>query len=122
MPDGQILYARWEYVDRNCGDAHSLWTVNPDGTNQAIYWGNNTAVPGAAMAPRMIPGTEQVLCLFGPHHDHLWGAMAIVDRRLGLDGRGPVVRIWPPEAMGLVRAGGPFDCDAFSRVQPKYMD
>ena len=29
MPDGRILYARWEYVDRNFGDAHGLWTVNP---------------------------------------------------------------------------------------------
>ena len=37
LPDGRILYARWEYVDRNFGDAHGLWTVNPDGTNQAVY-------------------------------------------------------------------------------------
>ena len=32
MPDGRILYDRWEYVDRNFGDAQALWTVNPDGT------------------------------------------------------------------------------------------
>ena len=121
-PDGRILYSRWEYVDRNFGDAHSLWTINPDGTNQAVYWGNNTAVPGAVMSARAIPGTQQVLCIFGPPHAHLWGAMAIVDRRLGLDGRDAVVRLWPSQAMNLVRAGGPFDCDAFSAVQPKYMD
>ena len=24
----------------------ALWTVNPDGTNHAVYWGNNTASPG----------------------------------------------------------------------------
>jgi len=107
-------------VDRNFGDAHGIWTVNPDGTNQAIYWGNNTACPGALYYPRTIPGTEQLLCVFGMHHNRLWGAMAIVDRRLGLDGREPVVRIWPPEAMDLVRAGGPFDCDNFSGVYPKY--
>ena len=50
MPDGRILYARWEYVDRNFGDAHGLWTVNPDGSNQSLYWKNNTASPGAALA------------------------------------------------------------------------
>ena len=95
MDDGRILYARWEYVDRNFGDAHGLWTTTPDGANHAIFWGNNTAVPGAAYTPRQIPGTEQVVCIFGPHHDHLWGAMAVIDRRLGVDGRGGVVRTWP---------------------------
>ena len=30
MSDGRILYDRWEYVDRNFGDAHSLWTTTPD--------------------------------------------------------------------------------------------
>ncbi|NTV37822.1 MAG: hypothetical protein HGA82_01285, partial [Anaerolineales bacterium] len=35
MPDGRILYDRWEYVDRNFGDAQGLWTVNPDGTSHA---------------------------------------------------------------------------------------
>jgi len=122
LPDGRILYARWEYVDRNFGDAHALWTCNPDGTNHAIYWGNNTTVPGAAYTPRAIPGTSQVICVFGPHHDHLWGALAIVDRRLGLNGREPVVRTWPAAAINLVRVGGGFDCDAFSRVNPKYAD
>ena len=123
MPDGRILYARWEYVDRNFGDAHGLWTVNPDGTNQAVYWGNNTTSPGAVFNPQMIPGTQQVLCVFGPHHDRLWGALAIIDQRLGLDGQEPVVRTWPPEAKGMVRSGGPFDCDEFAhRVKTKYED
>ena len=122
MDDGRILYARWEYVDRNFGDAHGLWAMNADGTNQAIFWGNNTASPGAVYTARMIPGTDRAVCIFGPHHDHLWGSMAIVDPNLGLDGREPVVRIWPPESMNLVRGGGPFDCDAFSSVKLKYAD
>jgi len=119
-PDGRILYARWEYVDRNFGDAHGVWTVNPDGTNQAIYWGNNTASPGAVYYPRLIPGTQQMLCVFGMHHFRLWGALAIVDHRRGLDGREPVLRTWPADAIERVRAGGPFDCDGFVSVYPKY--
>jgi hypothetical protein len=58
MPDGRILYDRWEYVDRNFGDAQALWTVHPDGTGHAIYWGNYTASPGAVIDARMVPGTE----------------------------------------------------------------
>jgi len=123
MADGRILYARWEYVDRNFGDAHGLWTVNPDGTNQAIYWGNNTAVPGAVFNAHEIPGTGQILCVLGAHHDRLWGALAIIDRRLGIDGRRPVLRTWPADAVEAVREGGAFDCDLYTRtVRLKYED
>ena len=111
LDDGRILYARWEYVDRNFGDAHGLWTTTPDGANHTIFWGNNTAVPGAAYTPRQIPGTGQAVCIFGPHHDHLWGAMAIIDRTRGVDGRSGVVHTWPAEAVNHVRIGGGFDCD-----------
>ena len=122
MPDGRILYARWEYVDRNFGDAHGIWVVNPDGTGQAIYWGNNTAVPAAIFDQHVIPGTEKVLAILGQHHDRLWGALAIVDRSRGIEGREPVLRTWPAEAAGIIRTGGPFDCDAFRRFNPKYED
>jgi hypothetical protein len=119
-PDGQILYARWEYVDRNFGDAHGVWTVNPDGTNLALYWGNNTASPAAVYYPQIIPGTRQLLCIFGMHHNRLWGALTIVDRQKATDGRPAVVRTWPASAVNLVRAGGGFDCDNFAGVYPKY--
>ncbi len=123
MEDGRILYARWEYVDRNFGDAHGLWTVNPDGTNQAVYWGNNTTVPGAVFNPHEIPGTQRILCILGPHHDRLWGAMAIIDRRIGLDGPSPVLRTWPEDAAKPIRTGGAFDCDLHARtVSLKYED
>jgi len=55
LRDGRIVYDRWEYVDRNFGDAQGLWAVNPDGTNHCVYWGNNTWSPGAAIDARAIP-------------------------------------------------------------------
>jgi hypothetical protein len=124
MPDGRILYYRWEYVDRNFGDAQGLWTVYPDGTNHALYWGNNTPSPGAVLDPRIIPDTGLALCVFGSCHDRPWGALAIVDRRLGLDLRSPVVRTWPAEAIGRVSEGdwSTFNFDTFSTVSPKYED
>lgn len=36
MPDGRVLYSRWDYVDRNFADGHGFWVTNPDGSNQAI--------------------------------------------------------------------------------------
>ncbi len=119
LPDGRILYDRWEYVDRNFGDAQGLWTVYPDGTNPSIYWGNNTNSPGGVIDARPIPGTERVVCIFGSCHDRPWGALAIVDRRLGLDGRAAVVRTWPADAIERVGKG---NWDAFMPVTPKYED
>ena len=122
MPDGRILYDRWEYVDRNFGDAQALWTVNPDGTSHAVYWGNNTASPGAVIDGRIIPGTERAICVFGSCHDRPWGALAIVDRSIGLDGVQPVVRTWPPEATNLVRQSGWQIFDTFTAVKLKYQN
>jgi hypothetical protein len=122
MPDGRILYARWEYVDRNFGDAHGIWVVNPDGTGQSIFWGNNTTVPGAIFNQHVIQGTDLILGILGQHHDRLWGALTIVDRLQGLDGPAAIRRTWPPEAKAAVRIGGHFDCDAFHRFSPKYED
>jgi len=122
MPDGRILYDRWEYVDRNFGDAQALWTVNPDGTSHAVYWGNNTASPGAVIDARIIPGTDQAICVFGSCHDRPWGALAIIDRGLGLDGAQPVVRTWPPDATNLVKQSGWQIFDAFTQIKRKYED
>jgi len=119
MPDGRIIYDRWEYVDRNFGDAQGVWTCNPDGTNHVVYWGNNTASPGAVLDNRAIPGTELFICNFSSCHDRPWGALAIVDRRLGIDGKPPVVRTWPANAIDLVGVG---NYDTFKRVNPKYED
>lgn len=111
-------------MDRNFGDAQALWTVAPDGTNQAIYWGNNTPAPGGVIDARIIPGTQQAVCIFSSCHDLSWGALAVIDRRLGLDGRAPVVRIWPESARDLVKDPGTANnaWDGFMRVRPKYKD
>jgi hypothetical protein len=119
LPDGRVLYDRWEYVDRNFGDAQGVWVCNPDGTNHAIHWGNNTNSPGAVLDSRAVPSTDLFIATFSSCHDRPWGALALVDRRLGIDGRPPVVRTWPPDAIDLVGKG---DYDTFRKVKPKYED
>lgn len=114
LSDGRILYDRWEYVDRNFGDAQGLWTVNPDGTKHAIYYGNNTASPGGVIDGRQIPGTDLVVCIFGSCHDLPWGSLAVIDRKNGVDGRDPVVKIFPDEAINIVANG---DLDSFKWVK-----
>lgn len=101
LSDGRILYDRWEYVDRHFGPSFGLWTVRPDGTNHALYFGNNAWAPGAIFDAREIPGTQQVAAIFSSCHDRPWGAMVVLDRRLALDGMEAVVHCWPPDREDL---------------------
>lgn len=119
LNDGRILYDRWEYVDRNFGDAQGLWTVNPDGTKHSIYYGNNTQSPGGVIDARQIPGTDQVICIFSSCHDRPWGALAIIDRKKGVDGVDPVVQIWPEDSRKLVDNG---DLDSFKWIEYFFED
>ncbi len=89
LPDGRILYMRWEYVDRSQVHFHHLWTVNPDGTGQMTYFGNSFG--GIAMLDaKPIPGTNKVVASFSPGHgmpEHT-GHVAIVDPLTGPDNLG----------------------------------
>ncbi|MEA3463033.1 MAG: hypothetical protein U9R49_14200 [Bacteroidota bacterium] len=119
MADGRLVYDRWEYIDRNFGDAQGLWTVNPDGTRHAIYYGNNTHSPGGIIDPRPLPGDNLMLCIFGSCHDRPWGALALIDRSRGVDGKDAVVKIWPEEAIDLMGEG---DWDNFMKLNTRYED
>lgn len=109
MDNGQILYDRWEYVDRNFGDAQSLWTVNPDGTKHAVYYGNNTQSPGGVIDARQIPGTDLVVCIFTACHDRPWGALAVIDRKKGVDGPEAVLHLQPENMIDKVGDSGDLD-------------
>jgi len=119
MNDGRIIYDRWEYVDRNFGDAQGLWTVNPDGTKHAVFYGNNTNSPGGIIDPRPLPESNLVLCVFGSCHDRPWGALALIDRSKGVDGKEAVVKIWPNHAGSLIGKG---NWDTFMKLDVRYED
>jgi len=119
LNDGRLVYDRWEYVDRNFGDAQGLWTVFPDGTKQSIFYGNNTNSPGGIIDPRAIPGSNHLLCIFSSCHDRPWGALAIVDRTKGVDGKDAVLKIWPEEAYELIGVG---NWDQFMKLNLRYED
>ncbi|MEE8451338.1 MAG: hypothetical protein V3R99_05460 [Thermoguttaceae bacterium] len=88
LPDGRILYQRWEYIDRSQVQFHHLWTMNPDGTNQQVFFGNMHG--GTVMIDaKPIPGTQKVLASFSPGHgrpEHM-GHVTIVDPVEGPDAR-----------------------------------
>ena len=67
LPDGRVLYTRWEYVDRSQVSYHHLWTSHPDGTHQMVYYGNMH--PGTLMIDaKPIPGGNKIVATFSPNH------------------------------------------------------
>lgn len=87
LPDGRVIYERWEYVDRSRVAFHHLWTANPDGTGQMIYYGN--LHPHTLMIDaKPIPGNNnKVVAVFSPEHgrkEHA-GAITIVTAKAGPD-------------------------------------
>ena len=119
LPDGRILYDRWEYVDRNFGDAQGLWTVWPDGVNHAVYYGNNTNSPGGVIDARPLPNSNTIICILSSCHDRPWGALALINRSLGIDGKEPVLQTWPAEARDMIGLG---DWDKFMQLDVRYED
>ena len=119
MNDGRIIYDRWEYVDRNFGDAQGLWTVNPDGTKHTVFYGNNMNSPGGIIDPRPLPDNNLVICIFGSCHDRPWGALALIDRSKGVNGEQSVVKIWPENARDLIGKG---NWDMFMQLDVRYED
>lgn len=86
LPDGRVLYMRWEYVDRSRVKYHHLWTMNPDGTGQMVFYGNMH--PGTVMLDaKPVPGTDKVLAVFSPGHGKLehGGRLTLVDPSAGPD-------------------------------------
>ena len=86
LPDGRLLYTRWEYVDRSQVHYHHLWAANPDGTAQMTWYGN--LHPGTVMIDaKPIPGSDKVVASFSPGHgqpEHA-GQITIVDPSAGPD-------------------------------------
>ncbi len=85
LADGRIIYTRWEYVDRPAIPIQSLWTINPDGTGLAGYYGNRVISPGTFMEARQIPGSAKIICTMTGHNGPTRGAIGLVDRSRGVN-------------------------------------
>jgi hypothetical protein len=86
LQNGQILYTRWEYVDRDVKWRQSLWTINPDGSDVKLYFGNTIRDPAVFWQARPIPGSARLVATFAPHHGWPLGAIGWIDRRHGVEG------------------------------------
>ena len=86
LPDGRVLFTRWEYVDRDLTYRQSLWTQNPDGSGYQLYFGNTVREVATFWQARPLPGrSDRVVATFAPHHGRPHGAIGFIDTRFGLE-------------------------------------
>ncbi len=83
MPDGRVVYTRWDYNDRGQLFPQPLFQMNPDGTGQTEFYGNNSWFPTTILHSRGIAGTNKVLCVLSGHHTYQKGKLAIIDPSQG---------------------------------------
>ncbi len=94
LPDGRLLYTRWEYIDADLGHRQSLWTENIDGTRVQLFFGNTIVHPRTFWQARAIPGRAAVVCTFAPHHGTPHGAIGVVRKGHGLESERGVGYRW----------------------------
>lgn len=87
LPDGRIMYTRWEYIDRGIGGFKALWTTNPDGTGQMTVYGNMKPAP-TFLDAKPIPDSNRIVMINSTHmgREHV-GSVAVFDSEVGPDDR-----------------------------------
>ncbi len=135
LEDGRVVFTRWEYNDRSALFNHPLIAMNPDGTAQMEYYGNNSMFPAAIIHARGIPGSSKAIALIAGHHSIYKGKLGLIDRCGGIQagegiefvntrlngspGREPADFILP-EPPDPARPYLDFKIDIFGQVGPQY--
>jgi hypothetical protein len=83
LDDGRVTYTRWEYNDRGQIFPQPLFQMNPDGSGQTEFYGNNSWFPTSILHARGIPGTGRVAAILSGHHSDQSGKLAIIDPAKG---------------------------------------
>ena len=104
--EGQIVYTRWEYVDRAACPIQSLWTMNPDGTGVAGLYGNRVLNPGTFMDAQPVPGRKTFIATATNHNGPCRGGIVLIDPTKGANNLKALVNLTPE--IDIYRAGGQY--------------
>jgi len=95
IPDGRILWTRWDYINRPVIPTLGLWTIQSDGTAAGHYFGNYTPNPCRICQPRPIPGSHKIVATTSGHHTIHAGSLILIDRTIAEDGLDAITRLTP---------------------------
>ncbi len=100
---GEILFARWDYIDRDAVTHQNLWSCRPDGSNPMAVWGNALPKPHCAFQAKPVPGSRKLVFIASAHHSLTAGPVCLLDPAVGLNAPEAAERVTPlpyPEAEG----------------------
>lgn len=69
--------------------------MNPDGTEEAAFFGNNMAKPTAFLDARPVPNSHLVVASLTPHNGQAVGAIAMIDSHVGKNGLHAIFNFTP---------------------------
>jgi len=80
---GEIVYSRWDYVDRSFSDGQQTWITKPDGRDARDLFGNYESVfRGSVMEDfRAVPNSPLYVGVKHTHHGSAYGELMIYDSR-----------------------------------------
>jgi len=93
--DGEILFARWDYIDRDAVRHQNLWSMRPDGTNPHAVFGNETMNPQCAFQIRPVPGSRKIACIASAHHCVTGGPLILIDPSIDENSEVAVTHVTP---------------------------
>ncbi|MHB8900161.1 MAG: HzsA-related protein [Thermoguttaceae bacterium] len=108
---GELLFARWDYIDRDAVTHENLWGMRPDGTNPIAVWGNAVPKPHCMFQAKAIPGSGKIVFIASAHHAITAGPVCVVDPAVDRNADAALRRITP----------GPFP-EAESSAIPEYYE
>ncbi len=117
--DGRIVYMRWDYQERGFGPTQPLWILNPDGTMNDNLYKAHTQEPRTLRDPRAVIGSHHLVAIGCGHHEHIEGALALIDPDAGRNGYDAMQYVTPncsPTEAGY----GPFETVPEGGVQDHY--
>ena len=82
LPNGRVLFLRWEYSGIPHFVSRILFHMNPDGTGQMEYYGSNSYWPNGVFFARAVPGDANrfVGVISGNHDVPRMGELILFDR------------------------------------------
>lgn len=103
---GLLLYARWDYIDRDAVTHQNLWLTRPDGTNPLSLWGNGVPNPHCAFQARPVPASNKLIFIASAHHSVTGGSVVMLDPDVHNNDHRAIQRLTPqirfPEAEGRI--------------------
>jgi hypothetical protein len=103
LEDGRVIYTRWDYNDRGQVFPQALFQMNPDGTGQTEFYGNNSWFPTTLSHARGIPGSSRVIAVAHGHHTWQAGELVLIDTSRGRQEAAGVQLIAPIRETEAVR-------------------